>query len=417
MNCLPPRLRRVRNRAGRLLSVEGFHAEEDRFRGGLRRSDRAGLTRLGVLLGVLLVGVVGLAVRTMLWHPGRHEPASPFDGNYKTATLAMQERLAGLPPAERLHHALRYVDDRRYAARFAAVDALGDLQGDDAADALERAFLDSSSLVRQRALERLHVLDRERGVRLLLAGLLDHDVWLRHTAAMQLRTLAQLDPPRVGKEVVPALVAALNDPEEVVVQMAAGALRGISGKPWVYRMRDPVATRQAVVAQWRRWWSENRASWPGDPDLASVRPIAPARADPAPSFQAVALDGRRFSLRGQEGRITLLYFWATWCSACRPALPGLTGIARRYGPRGVDVLGLATGERMGAAALREWLSNEGVGFPVALTPEPVALAFGDIEEVPVTVLIDRKGMVRYRWEGERDLSTVQAGVERVLAEQ
>jgi len=375
-----------------------------------------GMARLGVLLGLLLLALAVLAARWALWRPGPHEPRDPFGGNHETATLALQERLESVPPSERVAVALRYVDDPRPAARFASVDALGDLKGDRAADALERAYLDNSSIVRQRALERLHLLDRRRGVRLLLAGLRDDDSWMRHTAALQLRVLAGRRPPQVGKEAVPALIAALDDPEELVVAMATAALRDLTGKPWVYRVRDPGPERQAVLRGWRRWWSENRSAWPDRAGTEGLRPILPARSDPAPAYSFTALDGRRFSKSGQEGCVTLLNFWASWCPACRSELPALQEIARTCGPRGVDVLGLATGERMGAAELRDWLRKEGLSYPVGLTPEPMALAFGDIEELPVTVLIDRKGMVRYRWEGERDLATLRAAVERVLSE-
>ena len=43
-------------------------------------------------------------------------------------------------------------------------------------------------------------------------------------------------------------------------------------------------------------------------------------------------------------------------------------------------------------------------------------AFGDIEEVPVSFLIDAQGRIRNRWDGERDFSAFQSAIERLLRE-
>jgi len=38
-------------------------------------------------------------------------------------------------------------------------------------------------------------------------------------------------------------------------------------------------------------------------------------------------------------------------------------------------------------------------------------AFGDIHEVPVSVMIDQRGRIRYRWDGERDFATFSVAAE------
>jgi thiol-disulfide isomerase/thioredoxin len=42
-----------------------------------------------------------------------------------------------------------------------------------------------------------------------------------------------------------------------------------------------------------------------------------ARSEAAPAFQATSLDGKPVSLDTLAGKVVLLDFWATWCSACR----------------------------------------------------------------------------------------------------
>jgi len=44
----------------------------------------------------------------------------------------------------------------------------------------------------------------------------------------------------------------------------------------------------------------------------------------------------------------------------------------------------------------------------------VSEAFGDIREVPVTILLDREGRIRRRWDGERLGKTIDDGIAAVL---
>jgi thiol-disulfide isomerase/thioredoxin len=41
----------------------------------------------------------------------------------------------------------------------------------------------------------------------------------------------------------------------------------------------------------------------------------------APAFSLPRLDGGKTSLAEQQGKVVLVYFWATWCGYCRKELP------------------------------------------------------------------------------------------------
>ena len=49
--------------------------------------------------------------------------------------------------------------------------------------------------------------------------------------------------------------------------------------------------------------------------------------------------------------------------------------------------------------------------PVA--PEAVAASYGDIHEVPVTILIDPQGRIRRRFDGARDPETLRSALREI----
>ena len=106
----------------------------------------------------------------------------------------------------------RYLEDPAPGLRQAAIEHLAERHDPATADVFEKAFTDSSSIVRQRAVENLMDISPERGLRLIAAGLKDSDVWIRHAAIGQLRTRVGGKKPLTDKRLVPALIPRWTTP-------------------------------------------------------------------------------------------------------------------------------------------------------------------------------------------------------------
>lgn len=104
------------------------------------------------------------------------------------------------------------------------------------------------------------------------------------------------------------------------------------------------------------------------------------------SDEAVALS----DLRGQP---VLINFWATWCGPCREEMPLLEQIYQRYRPLGFTLLGVNV-EEDSEGALR-WLQQVPVSFPVLFDRESRVSKLYDVTAMPSTVIVDRRGRVRY----------------------
>jgi peroxiredoxin len=66
-----------------------------------------------------------------------------------------------------------------------------------------------------------------------------------------------------------------------------------------------------------------------------------ARARMAPAFAVTTTDGQRVSLDDLKGKVVLIDFWATWCTACREAMPHMRDIARKFEGQPLIVLSVS----------------------------------------------------------------------------
>jgi peroxiredoxin len=114
---------------------------------------------------------------------------------------------------------------------------------------------------------------------------------------------------------------------------------------------------------------------------------------PAPTFQLNSNAGKPVALADLKGQIVLLNFWASWCGPCRQEMPILEQLNRQYHAKGVTLLGVNV-EPDSAAAI-DWLKATPVTFPILFDTDSKVSKLYEVEGMPNTVIVDRKGMVRY----------------------
>jgi thiol-disulfide isomerase/thioredoxin len=114
---------------------------------------------------------------------------------------------------------------------------------------------------------------------------------------------------------------------------------------------------------------------------------------PAPKLELRDVEGRALRLSDYKGKVVLLNFWATWCAPCRAEIPDLVKWQREYKSKGLQVIGV-TYPPEELAEVREFIKSIKVNYPVALGDEQTKAMFDEGETLPVTVVIDKDGMIR-----------------------
>jgi cytochrome c biogenesis protein CcmG/thiol:disulfide interchange protein DsbE len=113
--------------------------------------------------------------------------------------------------------------------------------------------------------------------------------------------------------------------------------------------------------------------------------------DPAPEFKVKDLDGNDLSLASSRGKVVLLNFWATWCGPCRAEIPSLIALQQRYKDQ-IQIIGLDVDDD-DEKAVRDFATNEGINYPIALAPNKLRLDYGGIAALPTLFVINSEGKV------------------------
>ncbi|WP_448871230.1 TlpA family protein disulfide reductase [Desulfobulbus propionicus] len=131
---------------------------------------------------------------------------------------------------------------------------------------------------------------------------------------------------------------------------------------------------------------------------------------PAPEFAVTMLDGRTVSLKELRGKPVLLEFWAPWCGGCLENIPPLRQLHQRFGGQ---IALIAASSETGKKTVARFVSEHGLPYPVALSNQQLLDAF-QVSAIPVTVLIDREGVVRYHHAGQFALGQMEQRIRGLL---
>ena len=112
----------------------------------------------------------------------------------------------------------------------------------------------------------------------------------------------------------------------------------------------------------------------------------------APDFTLHAVAGGNVRLSEHRGEVVVLSFWGSGCGTCRRQLDALNRSLATYRSAGLEVYGVGVDDS--ATRAYDYARGVPVGFPMLLDPDKVVGRAYRVDNLPMTVLIDRSGTVR-----------------------
>lgn len=118
--------------------------------------------------------------------------------------------------------------------------------------------------------------------------------------------------------------------------------------------------------------------------------------------------GESVHLAALRGDVVVVNFWGSWCEPCQQEAPTLATAYKALAPQGVKFLGVAfqTPQADGIKFLQQYK----VTYACGPAPDGLEVAYG-LTGLPVTVVIDKHGMIAHKFEGAVQLAALEQAVQ------
>ncbi len=140
---------------------------------------------------------------------------------------------------------------------------------------------------------------------------------------------------------------------------------------------------------------------------------------PAPTTVFHDASGAPHTLADFKGKVAVVNVWANWCAPCKAEIPSLAKLQTEYAGKPVAVVPISVGKGDDEPAGHAFIDRNP---PLTFYSEPtykLAFAFSPVvENMPTTVIYDKKGVERARMSGGADWSgpDAKAVIDKLLAE-
>ena len=116
-------------------------------------------------------------------------------------------------------------------------------------------------------------------------------------------------------------------------------------------------------------------------------------------LQGKILDGEAWSLSAQQGRPTLVVFWASWCGPCMEEIPHLNALKKEYGDR-LELVGVNMGESL--SKIQQARAETEMSYATLLDKRGEIAGSWRVRKLPLMVVMDKEGRVRFRGIGSEE---------------
>jgi peroxiredoxin len=110
-------------------------------------------------------------------------------------------------------------------------------------------------------------------------------------------------------------------------------------------------------------------------------------------------DGKEYSLSQFKGKVVLINFFTFFCGPCREEMPHLSQIYQELKGQGFQTLGIGLSST--PDQLKQIVTQLNLAYPVLEGNDAVSKAYGGVELVPLTFIIDKQGNIAHKVLGAR----------------
>ncbi len=118
------------------------------------------------------------------------------------------------------------------------------------------------------------------------------------------------------------------------------------------------------------------------------------------------LNGEKFKIADNKGKVILVNLWAIWCIPCLKEMPHLNEMQEKYGDKDFVLLGLNTGddlsEKESVENIEKFVAKQNLNYKIGWSDKNLSGEFyklGQMNGIPQTFLINREGKLMGIFQG------------------
>lgn len=128
---------------------------------------------------------------------------------------------------------------------------------------------------------------------------------------------------------------------------------------------------------------------------------------------ADAATGQMVDSTSYSGKAKLVVFFATWCMPCMQEVPALMRLQEEYGNDDFTVVAISVDNHQ--ENVGNFITKNGVNYPVLMFDSQVVADFGGIPGLPTTFMVDKNDNVLKKYPGLVPHALLEREVKRMLA--
>lgn len=144
---------------------------------------------------------------------------------------------------------------------------------------------------------------------------------------------------------------------------------------------------------------------------ANLQTTGKASSHDAISYHLNSVNHGKITAQQLKGKVVLVNFWATWCPPCTREIPHLEKLYNAYKGKGVVILGMSVdSDARGKTAtqlVKDFIKVNELTYPIGIADRDVIDAFGNIQSIPSSFVIDRNGKIVKNVIGYQDYETFE----------
>jgi cytochrome c biogenesis protein CcmG, thiol:disulfide interchange protein DsbE len=120
---------------------------------------------------------------------------------------------------------------------------------------------------------------------------------------------------------------------------------------------------------------------------------------PTANLKTLEGQGVRLNDKFSKNKLTIVSFWATWCSPCKKELDAYKALYPEWRNSGIEVIAVTIDDAQALNKVKPMVAQKGWTFTILTDQNKEMLRLLNFQLIPQTFVVDSKGSIVYSHNG------------------